>query len=143
MLLDWQLSRYTSPAIDFCYFMFVCTDKSFRDQHFEEFVELYYATVRNHLKAFGCEAAELFPYDLFKSHLKRFGRFILHFAMMVIPVICTPNEDLPDTEKLMEEMQERPTDAKYFIDAYKAENNKNYVSRMSDVVRDMVNYGYL
>lgn len=141
--MDFQISRYVSPAIDFCHFMFVCTDKPFRDQHFEEFIELYHETVQNHLKALGCESTELFPYDEFRSHLERFGKCILFVAMMALPIICTPNEDLPDMSQLIEDMQDTPEDASRFIDAFKAENNKNFVSRMGDVVRDIVDYGYL
>lgn len=137
------MSRYISPAIDFCHFIFVCTDKTFRDQHYEELIEYYYETVRAHLSALGCDAVKVFPYDEFRNHLKKFGKFVLFVAMMALPIICTPNEDLPDLSKLMDNLNGNAENTVEFIDAFNAEKNVNFVSRMSDVVRDMVNYGYL
>lgn len=143
MLLDWQLSRYLSPIIDFCHFMFVCTDSEFRKLHYESLIELYYSTVQSHLKLLGCEASQLFPYDTFRDHFKKFGKFILFIAMLAIPIISTPNEDLPDMGKLHEELQGNLDDTSAFINSFKSENNKNYVHRMSGAVRDLVDYGYL
>lgn len=122
--------------------MFVCTDKPFRDQHYEELIEWYYDSVRTHLTLLGCDATEIFPYDEFRKHLKLYGKFVLFIVMMALPIICTANEDLPDMSKLMENFTENPNDGS-FIDSFKAESNKNFVSRMSDAVRDMVSYGYL
>lgn len=48
-LLDWQTSRYTSPVIDLCYFIFCCTTKELRDAHYEEFQKVYYENLCTHI----------------------------------------------------------------------------------------------
>lgn len=143
IILDWQQSRYVSPVIDFCHFMFVCTDKAFRDQHYDEFIELYFETVQVHLHLLDCDGCKLFPYDEFRNHFMKFGKYVLLVAMFALPIICTPNEDLPDMSELMEKMRDDPESENTFIDAFKSENNVNYASRMGDAVRDLVDYGYL
>lgn len=100
MILDWQLSRYVSPVIDFCHFMFDCADKAFRDRHYEEFIELYYKTVQAHLTLLNCDRDKLFPKDEFRSHFFKYGKFILNGAMLVLPIMCSGSEknkkDKPD-----------------------------------------------
>lgn len=41
-LLDWQMSRYSSPVIDILFFMFLCTKKKLRDAHYDEFLNCYH-----------------------------------------------------------------------------------------------------
>lgn len=44
-LIDWQLSRYASPVIDLVIFMFFSTAKQFRDQHYDELLKIYHASL--------------------------------------------------------------------------------------------------
>lgn len=48
-LLDWQVSRFTSPIIDLVYFMFCCTTKELRDAHYDEFQNVYYNSLSAHI----------------------------------------------------------------------------------------------
>ncbi|KAK9686356.1 Ecdysteroid kinase-like family [Popillia japonica] len=41
-LLDWQLSRYGSPALDLSYFIFTCTDHALRAKHYDNMIKFYY-----------------------------------------------------------------------------------------------------
>lgn len=49
-LLDWQISRYSSPIIDIVYFIFGCTTKELRDKHYDEFLNTYYSTLSTHIR---------------------------------------------------------------------------------------------
>lgn len=44
-LIDWQLSRYASPVIDLVIFIFFSTTKQFRDQHYDELLKIYHASL--------------------------------------------------------------------------------------------------
>lgn len=44
-LIDWQLSWYASPVIDLVIFMFFSTTKQFRDQHYDELLKIYHASL--------------------------------------------------------------------------------------------------
>lgn len=49
-LLDWQISRYSSPIIDIVYYMFCCTTKELRDDHYEEFLKIYHDSLTTHIQ---------------------------------------------------------------------------------------------
>lgn len=44
-LLDWQVSRHSSPIIDIVYFMFCCTTKELREAHYEHFLNVYHESL--------------------------------------------------------------------------------------------------
>lgn len=51
-LIDWQISRYASPVTDLLYYLFSCTTKELRDNHYDEFLRIYHESLSNHLKRF-------------------------------------------------------------------------------------------
>lgn len=51
-LLDWQISRHTSPVIDIIYYLFACTTKSIRDAHYDEFLKIYHESVSSHIRKY-------------------------------------------------------------------------------------------
>lgn len=52
-LIDWQVSRHSSPIIDIVYFMFCCTTKELRDQHYDSFLRIYHESLTNHIQLYG------------------------------------------------------------------------------------------
>lgn len=49
-LLDWQGSRHSSPITDITYFLFSCTTKELRDDHYDDFLKAYHTSLSNHLQ---------------------------------------------------------------------------------------------
>lgn len=49
-LLDWQISRYSSPIIDIVYYIFCCTTKELRDAHYDEFLQIYHKNLTAHIE---------------------------------------------------------------------------------------------
>lgn len=49
-LVDWQVSRHSSPIIDIVYFMFCCTTKELRDDHYDDMLKLYHETLSDHIR---------------------------------------------------------------------------------------------
>lgn len=48
--LDYQIARYSSPACDITYYLYCCTTKDLRDQHYDTFLKTYHNTLSEHLK---------------------------------------------------------------------------------------------
>lgn len=48
--LDYQISRYSSPACDISYYLYCCTTKELRDKHYDTFLRTYHETMSEHLK---------------------------------------------------------------------------------------------
>lgn len=45
--LDWQFSRYASPVTELVVYLFCSTTKELRDQHYDEFLKIYYESLSN------------------------------------------------------------------------------------------------
>lgn len=51
-LLDWQISRHSSPIIDIVYYMFCCTTKELRDAHYDDFLKVYHESLSAHIQRY-------------------------------------------------------------------------------------------
>lgn len=49
-LIDWQISRHSSPIVDIVLFMFSCTTKQLRDYHYNAFLKEYYEHLSAHIR---------------------------------------------------------------------------------------------
>lgn len=49
-LIDWQVCRNASPVLDVLYFLFGCTTKELRDDHYEDFLNVYHEQLSNHIQ---------------------------------------------------------------------------------------------
>lgn len=52
ILLDFQISRYSSPIIDIIYFVFCCTTKELRDAHYDEFLKIYHESLSSNIRKY-------------------------------------------------------------------------------------------
>lgn len=132
-LIDWQLARYVSPALDVLYFLFCCTDDTFREKHFDEMLEIYHSSLTTLLEQVGSDPQELFPFAALQEQLKSFGKFAVIMAAFDVPILCTDPAEMPDLNggDLAEGFAASP------------EAQLRYAGRMGGIIRDAVRYGYL
>lgn len=87
----------------------------------------------------GSDPAKLFPFDALQDQLRQFGRFGMITATMLLPMLTTAAEAIPDLDELAETFQNvPPTENSVFISDKVAFNK-----RMRDVVVDMDRLGYI
>ncbi|XP_058819897.1 uncharacterized protein LOC131682439 isoform X2 [Topomyia yanbarensis] len=142
-LLDWQITRYASPVLDLMYFIFSASNKAFRDQHYEKLIDHYHRSLSDFLRRLGSDPERLFPRKALDQQLQRFGRFGLMMAVMILPIITTRSEDVPDLEEMAEKM-ENGFDISEEANNFRSEDTEaNYRQRMGDCCRDMVQLGYI
>ncbi|XP_055538993.1 uncharacterized protein LOC129726394 [Wyeomyia smithii] len=132
VLIDWQLSRYVSPALDVLYFLFCCSDQPFREKHFSEMLRIYHTSLTILLERLGCDATQLFPFTALEEQLARFGKFIVIMGAFDIPILCTDPADMPDLGGDISEA---------FATSPAAQ--RRYASRMLGLIHDAIQYGYL
>lgn len=82
-LLDWQFTRYCSPALDIYHVIFGASDKKLRDQHYEQLLEAYYASLSGMVRRLGSNPDQLFTYRDLKDELLKFGEFALICTTLV------------------------------------------------------------
>lgn len=74
-IIDFQVSRFTTPIVDLAYFMGCSTDKELR-KHLPELLLFYFNTLLEEMRRLGQEAPEeLYPYEVFVSHCKKYMKF--------------------------------------------------------------------
>ncbi|KAF5288628.1 hypothetical protein FQR65_LT11999 [Abscondita terminalis] len=83
-IIDWQLSHLGSPVLDMVHFLYTCTDKCFRDLHYNEVIAKYYDCLSGFLNDLGSEVAQLFPYSVYQDHLRKFSVFGLYIAVQIL-----------------------------------------------------------
>lgn len=132
-LIDWQLARYVSPALDVLYFLFCCTDDTFRTEHFDEMIQVYHSSLTALLERLGSDPEALLPFTALQGQLESFGKFAVLMAAFDVPILCTDPAEMPDLNggDLAEGFAASP------------EAQLRYANRMGGIIRDAVRYGYL
>lgn len=136
-ILDWQLLKIGSPVLDLSYFIFTCTEKSLRDHHYDELIELYFNTLRNQIKSLGSDPDTLFPRHILQEHLKKFSLYGLTMTVMVVYLMMSETEELPDWSEI-----KSFSEMKTAFD-FDSKNIYLYHDRIKGVITDFVNKNYL
>lgn len=98
--LDWQFSRYVSPAIDILYNIFTSTEKALRDKEYENFLELYHESLSKTVKLLGSNPDELFTFKDLTNELEKCGNYALMMAPCMLHVSLAQSAALiPDLNK--------------------------------------------
>jgi hypothetical protein len=146
VLIDWQISRYCSPVIDLVYFIFICTDRQLRAKHYDELLNIYHHSLKELLDHLGGDTMTQFPFTAFLRHLKKFGKFGVVMATMILPMLQTKNEELMDMDYMAEKMvNPDPAEMEKLMKEYmeKSSGYQTSVKRMREVFEDAIKYGYL
>lgn len=141
VLLDWQMSRITSPAIDLSYYLFSSTVKSLRDAHLDEFLKIYYTNLADVIRATGSDPEVLFPEEELQRQLRQFGKIGVLMAPILIPAMLADSSDITDLDSNAEQLYNKKTSDR----AVNISGNKEqeFIKRMQDVVSDARRYGWL
>ncbi|XP_011699913.1 PREDICTED: uncharacterized protein LOC105457132 [Wasmannia auropunctata] len=85
LVLDFQLARCASPITDMSFLVYSCTQKSFRDQYFDDILKIYYSELSSAIKSLGSDPEKVYPWDLFMREVKRNFIVGLAFSLEAVP----------------------------------------------------------
>ncbi|XP_055855551.1 uncharacterized protein LOC129918832 [Episyrphus balteatus] len=122
-LIDFQMSRYASPVLDIVHYLFACTEKELRDAHFDEFINVYHATLTEHLRLFNLDPEVIFPRSVLNSHLKTYGPYGFCMAIFSVPFFICDSSDLPDLDEVSEAIHELSSEGSDSEDRNQEQNN--------------------
>lgn len=129
--------RFSLPILDLLFFLFTSTHKPLRDRHYAKLIDLYYETLSQSIRAVGSDPTILYPIDDYQRHLKKFGKYGLLMAPMMLQVITADKSDVND----MDMMAENVTAMKF--EGFVKKPGETFNVRMRDVIKDIVALGYL
>jgi Ecdysteroid kinase-like family len=143
VLIDWQISRYCSPVTDLAYFIFACTDRQLRKNHFDELLSIYYHSLKELLDHLGGDSVSQFPYTAFLRHMKKYAKFGIIMSTFIVPMLQTKKEDIPDMDFIAENVGTNdPEIMNAFMTSLRKEADV-VGKRMREVIQDAIQYGYL
>lgn len=65
-MIDFQLARFASPAVDISFFIYSCTDEACREKYYDDLLETYYSSLCELVKDMGSNPEYLFPRSAFE-----------------------------------------------------------------------------
>lgn len=139
-LYDWQVLRYASPALDLLYYMFISTNKSLRAENYNKLLKVYYQNLSDHIKRLGGNPDNLFTFQNLLQQLKKFGKFGVLFSTLLLQIILRESSELPDMDQMAQSLKD---DVNTKFDFSSDKSYQVYKTRISDVLRDAFDYGYL
>ncbi|XP_022902181.2 uncharacterized protein [Onthophagus taurus] len=135
-ILDWQLSRYGSVALDLSYFFYACTTQEFREKHYDKMIQLYYYSLCSHLVEMGSDPERMFPFSALINELKHHCTFGFYMGTMVLHIMISDNTEMPEFSKT--------DNVDQFMESfdYKSVNEHLFNERARGVILHMHQKGY-
>ncbi|KAK4884263.1 hypothetical protein RN001_000534 [Aquatica leii] len=127
--IDWQLAQLGSPVLDLTTFLFLSTNKEFRDIYYDDVIKEYYNSFSGFLKELGSDPEELFPFSVLQEHLKTFSVFAFFRVIQALHLLLSDKENIPDF---------KDTD----FDDLGFKENETYNTRMREIMLDFDRLGY-
>jgi thiamine kinase-like enzyme len=94
-MLDWQISKYSSPICDLSYFLFACISKEDIEE-LDEILRLYHKSLTSHLSKMGADSRTLYPLNTFLEDWKKYCRFGVARSSMLFKICATDSDEVID-----------------------------------------------
>lgn len=140
--IDFQITRYCSPALDLLYHIFTATDKPFRQLHYEDLLKTYYTSLSDTIRKLGSDPDKLYTYENLQSQLSKFAEYALLMApMMIWLTIAARSGNIGSIDEYTKVLE--VDDTATLIAPFDEQTELKYSTWINDLVTDMINYGYI
>lgn len=140
-ILDWQVIRYISPAIDLLYNIFTSTSKELRDAEYDNLLQVYHGSLSKMVKLLGSNPDDLFSMDDLRDELKRCGNYAFLLAPMLISVSMADSSDISNLDEMCDKIAEGERRHE-LITGLNEKAQIEYEQRLNDAIEDLVRLGY-
>ncbi|KAJ8713720.1 hypothetical protein PYW07_014090 [Mythimna separata] len=128
--IDFQISHYGCPILDFLYFIFNGTDQEFRNNHLSDLKNLYYDAIKTFLEYFELDIEKLFSRAEFEKVYKEKLDFGLIINVFYVPFLFAAEDDAPDV-------------ANETLSTLSFKVDDRFTKRFRGIVDDFIKWGYL
>ncbi|PSN43492.1 hypothetical protein C0J52_03208 [Blattella germanica] len=145
-ILDFQVSRYASPALDVSYVLLSSADRVTREVHQRSFLHTYHESLSDSLIQLGSDPKELFPFSKLEEQLRKYSRFGLWLTLFNLPHTLDEGESI-EVHKLesSDEILQEDADSQVntAINAVYSRKSEQCQERILDAIKYVVDNGYL
>jgi hypothetical protein len=125
--IDFQISRYTSPAVDLLYFIYSSPSEDVRSEYTENLLETYHRELSYTLKVLGCEHHK-FTIEQLKKECEDKAFFGLITACTVLLAVLGEPTEIYDMENFKEDGS--PLDSKSLERTFSGSRYKGAVQKL-------------
>ncbi|XP_014214810.1 uncharacterized protein LOC106643983 [Copidosoma floridanum] len=138
LIIDFQIARCASPVLDVIFFIYQCTDKSVREGCWAVLLDDYYTELCRTMEVLGADPDKLYPKDVFRDEVQKYGLYGLMFALVNIPLSLVSENQVFDLDSIKEEVADIG-DLDSMPNLEKSEDRR----RLADVILHAVEKGYI
>lgn len=137
--LDWQLSRYTSPALDLHFHFFSSTRKALRDDHYTELLNIYHDALTDIVRRLGSDPEKLFRLEDLMEELKACGKYAVIIGVSMVPFVLSEPNEIADMEEYSVRFAKGEKATLFTSDI---NPNSVYSEAVNEIVGDVIAYGF-
>ncbi|XP_059611132.1 uncharacterized protein LOC132258046 [Phlebotomus argentipes] len=98
-IIDFQLLRYSTLAMDLSFFIYACTSQDLREKHYDDLLKIYHSSCCRMIEDLGSNA-DIFTYAAFQEEMRIFARSGVGMAMETLPFAIMPESDAFDLDSI-------------------------------------------
>ncbi|XP_048508443.1 uncharacterized protein LOC105689818 isoform X1 [Athalia rosae] len=98
LALDFQLARCSSPVLDISFCIYSCTEKSLRDEHYDDLLRIYHKELSDTISLLGSDPQKVYPWDVFMKEVQEQSLLGLNFALEAIPFALLDSSEAFDLD---------------------------------------------
>ncbi|XP_037727508.1 uncharacterized protein LOC119558253 [Drosophila subpulchrella] len=102
IIIDFQLARCSSLALDLSFFIYSCTSQVLREEHYEKLLRAYLESAHELIKDLGGDPEEIITWESLQQELKDFGRFGCGMGIESLPMTMMEDEEVADLDAIQE-----------------------------------------
>ena len=138
-MLDFQVCRYASPALDVSYILLSSTDRNTRELYQASLLQSYHRSLCDFLIELGSDPEKIFPFAALENQLKKYARFGLWLTLFNLPHTLDEGDNLEGSD-IHDEAEGQVQTA---INAVYSRKSQQCQERILDAIKYVVDNGYL
>ncbi|XP_011699915.1 PREDICTED: uncharacterized protein LOC105457133 [Wasmannia auropunctata] len=140
LMLDFQHARCASPITDLSFLVYSCTQKSFRDEHYDDILKIYHSELSSAIKSLGSDPEKIYPWDFFMREVKETFIVGLMFSLEAIPFCLLDSSQSFDLDVIIKSNEAVNIDDVWTLSNIETSSGRR---RLADVIVHAVENGYL
>ncbi|EDW72132.1 uncharacterized protein Dwil_GK10325 [Drosophila willistoni] len=137
IIIDFQLARLASLALDITFFIYSCTSQSLREEHYDELLRAYLESAQKLITDLGGNAEAIINWNTLQQELRQFGRFGCGMGIESLPMSLIEDDEVADLDAIVENAV--LTDV-WNITPFKEPGKSQ---RIADIFKHAIDQGYL
>ncbi|XP_055840577.1 uncharacterized protein LOC129908231 isoform X2 [Episyrphus balteatus] len=101
-VIDYQLTRCASIALDISFFIYSCTSQELREKHYLSLLKDYHDSACALIKDLGSNPDKVLTFEELLAELKAFGRFGCGMGIESLPMSLIEDDEVADLDAIQE-----------------------------------------